>query len=147
MSFQNLAGRGGSEGGKISELHRGRVLSGTSIIDFWFIFPYRICFFTHFFLCSFRSLKRRVCYAILSLSWISFENITYMGLYGLCWCSLYIYIYIFTWFIAQGLMLGKRLNIFAICFLPFVSFWTFYTISISVPSSFIYVILSWWVHC
>ncbi|RVW37843.1 hypothetical protein CK203_087859 [Vitis vinifera] len=27
MSFQNLAGRGGSEGGKISELHRGRVLS------------------------------------------------------------------------------------------------------------------------
>ena len=35
---------------------------------------------------------------------------------------LYIYIYIFTWFIAQGLMLGKRLNIFAICFLPFVSF-------------------------
>ena len=33
-SFQNLAGRGGSEGGKISELHRGGVLSGTSIIDF-----------------------------------------------------------------------------------------------------------------
>ena len=34
MSFQNLAGRRGSEGGKISELHRGGVLSGTSIIDF-----------------------------------------------------------------------------------------------------------------
>ena len=33
-SFQNLAGRGGSEGCKISELHRGGVLSGTSIIDF-----------------------------------------------------------------------------------------------------------------
>ena len=33
-SFQNLAGRGGSEGGKISELHRGGMLSGTSIIDF-----------------------------------------------------------------------------------------------------------------
>ncbi|RVX08861.1 putative receptor-like protein kinase [Vitis vinifera] len=28
---------------------------------------------------SFRSLKRRVCYAILSLSWISFENIMYMA--------------------------------------------------------------------
>ncbi|RVW15073.1 Receptor-like protein kinase FERONIA [Vitis vinifera] len=36
MSFQNLAGRGGSEGGKISELHRGRVLSETCLLCYSF---------------------------------------------------------------------------------------------------------------